>query len=66
LDGWNVVKSSSFWLHFYFTERKKSQGARSGEYGGWVTAGIFFVPKILEWKGWCEQEHYHGEETNHF
>jgi hypothetical protein len=51
---------------FILGKRKKSQGARSGEYGGWDTTGVFFGPKTLEWKGQREQEHCHGEETNHF
>jgi hypothetical protein len=44
----------------------KPQGARLGEYGGWDTTGLFFRPKTLEWKQRCEQEHCHGEKTNHF
>jgi hypothetical protein len=33
---------------------------------GGIPQEYFFGPKTLEWKGWCEQEHCHGEETNRF
>jgi hypothetical protein len=33
---------------------------------GGIPQEYFFGPKTLEWKGRCEQEHCHGEETNHF
>jgi hypothetical protein len=29
--------------------KKKSQGTRSGEYGGWDNTGIFFGLKTIEW-----------------
>jgi hypothetical protein len=51
---------------FILGKRKNHKGARSREYGGWDTTGIFFEPKTLEWKGRYEQEHFHGEEINHF
>jgi hypothetical protein len=55
-----------FSFKFILGKRKKSQGAGSGEYGGWDTTVIFFGAKSLEWKGRCEQENCYGEETNHF
>jgi hypothetical protein len=66
--GWLEYRQIFVLLASFFIlgKRKKSQGVRSGEYGGWDNRGIFFGLKTLEWKGRCEQELCRGEETNHF
>ena len=39
-------------------KRKKSHGARSGEYGGCSKVAMFFLRKIDEYSGLCQQERY--------
>jgi hypothetical protein len=51
---------------FILGKRKNHKGQDQVSMEGGIPCEYFFVPKTLEWKGQCEQEHCHGEETNHF
>ena len=45
LDGRNVIKKASFQFQFQFWNNEKSQGAKSGEYGGWFNTETRFPKK---------------------
>jgi hypothetical protein len=52
-----------FSFSFIFGNRKKSQGAISGEYGGRGIRAIFFSPETAVWERKCETGRCHGEAT---
>jgi hypothetical protein len=45
LDLLNVIKPAPVSLNYIFGKRKNSQGAKSGEYGGWGLADILFFAR---------------------
>jgi hypothetical protein len=59
-------KLRSFSFIFILGKRKNHKGQDQVSVEGGIPQEYFFGSKTLEWKGWCEQEHFHGEETNHF
>jgi hypothetical protein len=55
-----LSKRRSFSFNFNFGSRKKSQDAKSGEYGGWGMTAIFaFRQKLLGEE--CDTGRCHGE-----
>jgi len=57
-----VSNRHPFSFNFIFGNRKKSQGAKSGEYGGWgMTAILLFVRNCWMRMEVCEMGRCHGE-----
>jgi hypothetical protein len=50
-----------FSFNFIFGNRKKSLGAKSGEYGGWWMTAICISPQTSGWGRKCETGRCHGE-----
>ena len=69
VNFWQLFSLDVFWLTFDFClfsfgNKKKSQGARSGEYGGCGNIIVLFLAKIRAQATMCEQGRYHGAKAN--
>ena len=57
--SWRVPRNG----YLSFGNRKKSQEAKSGEYGGWAMTCFVFSQKIQSQSGWNVTAHYRGEKS---
>jgi hypothetical protein len=58
-----VSNRRHFSFSLIFGNRKKSRGAKWGEYGGWGMTAIFVSPETAGWGRNWETGRYHGEAT---
>jgi hypothetical protein len=56
-----VSNRRPFSFNFVFGNSKKSQGAKSGKYGGWGWQTFCFSPETAGWGQKCETGRCHGE-----